>query len=141
MIKKILETTENKSISIALLMMRMMFGLGMAIGHGKSKFLKFFAEEPLSFGDPIHLGEIPSLFLTVSSEFFSAILLAFGIFTRFVAIPLIITMIVAAFIVHAGDPFGRIEKALMYLTVYICLLITGAGKYSFDFWLSSRRQG
>jgi putative oxidoreductase len=49
-----------------------------------------------------------------------------------VAIPLAITMIVAAFIVHADDPFGKKELALLYLSGCLTLIFTGAGKFSVD---------
>ena len=41
-------------------------------------------------------------------------------------------MFVAAFIVHMGDPFGRVEKALLFLAVFVILMLTGPGKYSID---------
>jgi putative oxidoreductase len=41
-------------------------------------------------------------------------------------------MFVAIFIVHLGDPFSRIEKAVLFLAVFVVLMINGPGKYSFD---------
>lgn len=59
-----------------------------------------------------------------------------GLFTRFALIPLIITMVVAGFVIHANDPlFDRgpsKELALMYLFPYIILFLTGPGRFSLD---------
>jgi putative oxidoreductase len=63
------------------------------------------------------------------------VLLVIGWATRFVLVPLIITMLVAVFVAHGGDIFGKGELAFFYLMVYIILLITGAGKYSADNFL------
>jgi len=41
-------------------------------------------------------------------------------------------MFVAAFIVHINDPFSRMEKAILFLAVFIALMLTGPGKYSLD---------
>jgi putative oxidoreductase len=41
-------------------------------------------------------------------------------------------MWVAAFVQHGDDPFGRMEKAMLYLVVFIVLTFLGGGKYSVD---------
>lgn len=55
-----------------------------------------------------------------------------GLFTRWTVIPLIITMLTAYFFVHFDDPFGKQEKALLFLFCYLTLFFTGPGKYSLD---------
>ena len=92
-----------------------------------------------AFGNPIGLGSELSLFMAVFAEVFCSVLLILGLGTRFAVIPLIITMLVAVFIVHAGDPFGSMEKAVLYLLVYISLLAGGSGKYSLDEKLFTHR--
>jgi putative oxidoreductase len=47
---------------------------------------------------------------------------------------------VAAFVVHAEDPFGKMEKALLYLFGYLLLAMTGPGKYSLDHLLDRERR-
>ena len=80
------------------------------------------------FGSPI------DGILVVFAEFFCAILLVMGMFTRFALVPLIITMSVAFFKVNKGVVFGDggAHPALMFLCVYLALLFTGPGKYSVD---------
>lgn len=103
----------------------------MLITHGLSKFLKLINGN-FEFGDPIGIGATPSLFLAVLGEFICPILLIVGFKTRWVAIPSAITMLVAVLIVHAEDPFGTKEKALLYLVFFIAIILLGPGKFSID---------
>lgn len=99
--------------------------------HGYGKFLKLFTD-PTDFGDPIGLGPTISLILAVIGEFVAPLLIIVGYKTKLAAIPSLITMLVAAFIVHASDPFGRKEKALIFAICFLVIAFTGAGKYSID---------
>jgi len=56
------------------------------------------------------------------------------------AIPIAITMAVAALIVHTDDGFGRQELPLLYLAGYILLFLTGSGKYSLDWYFLSKKK-
>ena len=52
-------------------------------------------------------------------------------------------MAVAAFVVHAGDPWtlgaGRSkEPALLYLFPFLALALTGPGRFSLDAWLGPK---
>jgi len=106
--------------------------------HGYPKLMKLLAGGEIQFADPFGLGMYFSLVLAVFAEFFCSILVGLGIGTRLAAIPLIITMSVAAFIAHGSDPFGRKELALLYLVVYVFLLFTGSGKFSVDYFISKK---
>lgn len=123
-----------KNIDLALFLLRLTVGILM-LTHGMGKFTTLFGDEPIKFADPIGLGEPASLVLAVFAEVLCSILLIFGIATRLAAIPLLITMMVAFFIVHANDELGHKELPLIYLMIYLCLAITGAGKISVDNWL------
>jgi len=103
----------------------------MMLFHGVPKFQKLIAGD-FEFGDPLGIGSAPSLFLTVIGEFVCPILIIIGIKTRWAAIPAAITMLVAAFIVHGADPFGKKEKALFYLVAFITIALLGPGKLSID---------
>jgi putative oxidoreductase len=120
--------TEN----LSLLFLRIAFGGFMLIEHGWGKMTRLLDGPPYSFGDPLGLGTGPSLGLAVFAEFLCAGMLILGLLTRWVSIPLIITMAVAAFVVHGADPLGDKEPALLYMTAYLVLLLKGGGAISLD---------
>ena len=101
---------------IALLLLRLTFGLSMIIGHGLGKGERLFGSDPIKFADPFGVGPEISLVLAVFAEVICSGLLAIGLFTRWSLIPLVITMSTAVFIIHAGDDFSGKEKALLFLT-------------------------
>lgn len=103
----------------------------MMLTHGLPKLQKLISGD-FKFGDPIGIGPAPSLFLAVIGEFICPILIIIGYKTRLATIPTAITMLVAAFIVHAADAFGSKEKALLYLFGFIAIALLGPGKYSID---------
>lgn len=122
------------NISMALLFLRAIAGVFM-LTHGYPKFLMLFSDGPIHFADPIGIGETASLILAMFAEFFCSIFLIFGLATRFSALTLLITMLVAGLIVHGPDAFSSKEMSLLYASIYLAILITGAGKYSVDNWL------
>ena len=99
------------------------------LSHGYGKMVKLF-NGTFEFADPIGLGVALSLVLTVFSEVLCALFIVLGILPRFAAIPLIITMVVIVFVVHASDGFGKQELPLFYLISYVVILLLGGGKYS-----------
>ena len=117
--------------NLALLLLRITFSGAMIYGHGLGKLNKII-DGNLKFSDPIGIGEIPTLYLAVFSEFIAPIFIIIGFKTKFFSFFPAATMFVAIFIVHLGDPFSRIEKAVLFLVVFVVLMINGPGKYSFD---------
>lgn len=103
--------------------------------HGLPKLSKLL-DGNTNFADPIGIGEMPSLLLTIFAEVVCSFLLLIGLASRLSAIPLIATMAVAAFYVHANDPFASKEKAFLYLICYLVILVMGGGKYSVDRMIS-----
>jgi len=104
----------------------------MMLGHGVPKLMKLFTESPIKFADPIGVGVTFSLILAVFSEVVCSVFIMIGYKVRFMAIPLVITMAVAAFMVHGSDPWMRKEKAVLYLVTYIVMALMGSGKLSLD---------
>jgi len=127
----------SKSIDIALLALRVTFGGLMLINHGWGKLLRLF-DDPTKFGDPIGLGAPVSLGLTTFAEFLCSALIVIGLFTRLAVVPLVVTMLVAIFVVHIDDPFSKIEKALMYLVAFGAIGLAGPGWYSVDAQMGQR---
>ena len=103
----------------------------MLLYHGLPK-LENFDRLSSRFSDPLHLGSPLSLSLVIFAEVFCSILVIFGIAIRFALIPLIITMLVAVFIIHIDDPMSRKELALAYLFYYLALFFGGSGIYTIN---------
>ena len=116
--------------NIGLLLFRSVLGFFM-LTHGWQK-IENFQLMSAGFPDPIGVGSSASLALIIFAEFGCSLLIILGLFTRFATIPLIVGMIVAAFVIHAGDSFSKIELSSLYLSLYVVLAILGPGKYSMD---------
>lgn len=129
--KKVLQISPWKTDGM-LLMYRTLVGASMAFAHGLPKLQKLMAGGEIKFYSFLGMGPEISLVLAVGAEFFASIFLILGLFTRFSLIPLIITMGVAAFLIHGDDPYSKMEMALIYFGSYLLLLFTGPGKYSLD---------
>lgn len=123
----------NTWSNIGLLIFRLVIG-GFMLTHGLQK-LNNFDMMSAAFPDPLGVGSTLSLGLIIFAEFFCSALIILGLFTRLATIPLMIGMIVAAFIIHGNDPFAVKELSLFYLSLYVGLIFTGAGKYSLDYLL------
>ena len=118
------------AIDLGLLILRVGVSAPMAY-HGFGK-LTTFAELSGKFPDPLGVGTTASLALAVFAEFFCSIAVALGLFTRLAVIPLIITMLVAAFVINADAPWADKELAVLYLAPFAAILFTGSGWISFD---------
>lgn len=123
--------------NLGLLLLRLTAG-GFMLTHGWPK-LANFSSRASQFPDPLGVGSELSLALAVFAEFFCALLLVLGLFTRAALTQLIATMAVAGFIVHAADPFQRKELAFVYLGMFLCLFLTGPGDFSLGRRLGHRK--
>ncbi len=122
----------SKNTDIALLLLRLTFGGLMLVNHGWGKMMNLFGDAPIEFMDFMGLGQPVSLALTVFAEFLCAALVVLGLFTRWAVIPLIITMLVAIFMVHINDPFAKMELGIIYLMAFTAIGLAGPGWYSLD---------
>lgn len=122
---------------LALLLIRLGAG-GMMLTHGIPKIGRLLGEGPVKFADPFGLGPEISLGMAIFAEVICAILVIIGFKTRLATIPLIITMLTAAFYAHWNDPFGKKELPLLYGCVFLGILAFGAGKYAVDSWLNKK---
>jgi len=124
---------------LAALILRIGFGLYMLLGHGYGKLMKLIEGGDIKFVSILGIPPSICLTLVVIAEFFACIMIIVGYKARLAAIPLIITMLVAAFWVHGDDPFfmhgaegGSKEPALIYLFGFLGIYLLGSGKYSLD---------
>jgi putative oxidoreductase len=137
MLKKLARTTPL-SADLGLLVVRLWFGVVLALHHGYGKLMNLgaFTANVATKHIPLPwlLGPLAGL-----GEFFGGLMLAFGIFGRVGAAWVLGVMMVAAFQVHGADPFGKKELALAYGAVALALLVAGPGRFSVDArWLGRR---
>ena len=120
--------------NLSLLLLRRGAG-GLLVPHGWGKVTRLMdglnAGE-VRFYDWMGIGTEASLGLAVFGELVAPAFLVVGLFTRWMSIPAAITMAVAAFGAHAGDPISDKEHALLFLVPYVVLALMGAGKFSLD---------
>jgi putative oxidoreductase len=116
---------------IASLLMRLAVG-GMMLTHGYPKLMNLFGGGEIKFPNPIGVGAMPSLALTVFAEFVCALMILIGFRTKLATIPLAVTMLVAIVAIHWADPFGDKELAAFYLLGCAAIFFLGSGKYSLD---------
>jgi putative oxidoreductase len=125
------------SRDLALLILRLGFGVSLALTHGRVKLLA-----PVKFLEGLakHGFPLPLFFgwAAILSEFAGGLLLAVGLLTRPAATFVLITLGVAAFDFHSADPFAKRELALAYAVVALAVGIAGPGRYSLDSWLAGR---
>ncbi len=122
--------------SIGLLVLRLGGG-GYMMTHGWAKVGVVFRGEFMDKFDPIGLGPHLSLISAAGAEFVCALLVVVGAATRFAAGAVVFTMLIAAFVIHASDPWtmgagANKEPALIFAIIFASLIFAGAGKFSID---------
>lgn len=123
---------------LGLLLVRLLSG-GMMLTHGIPKIDRLVGEGPIQFADPFGLGPEISLVIVLFAEVACSILVMIGLKTRLATLPLMFTMLVAAFYIHGADPFGEKELPLLFFTVFGTILISGAGRYSVDWVMEGKK--
>lgn len=118
------------AFNAGMLVLRLGLG-GLMMKHGYDKLIHF-AKYKSQFINFLGIGQSMSLSLVIFAEFFCALFILIGLFTRLATIPLIIVMCVALFKAHNADFMGEGEMATLYLTGYLGLLFLGPGKISID---------
>lgn len=121
-----------------LLVLRAVPAAAMLTLHGWGKLQALLAGAQ-GFPDPLGVGSQLSAALAVSAEVGASAALIVGLFTRLATVPLIVTMLVAILVVHAGDPLAARESAAIYLTIFATVAALGPGRLSVDHLLRQRR--
>jgi len=118
------------AFNFAMLLLRITFGVLM-MNHGYSKLVHFnetAQHMPSLFG----IGSTITTALVVFAEFFCALFVILGLFTRLACIPILINMAYAVINAHHGKIFGDGEMGTLFLGAFLVLLIIGPGKVSVD---------
>lgn len=109
----------------------------MFLTHGLQKLANFGA---LSANFPRVLGmnSTISLSLAIFAEVFCTLAFISGFLYRLSMLPMIFTMIMAVFVVHANDPFSAKEMALLYLYIFLIMYCLGPGSFAADYFFARR---
>lgn len=116
---------------LALLIFRAAVGV-FILTHGFPKLMKLMSGAEIQFLDPFGFGMTATFVLAMLAEFVGGILVIVGYGTRLAVIPLMITMLSAAFLAHGDDPFSVKEKPLLFFLCFALLFVLGSGRYSLD---------
>ena len=116
--------------SIILLVVRIIFGI-LFLSHGVAKWTAF-NDATENFPDPLSLGSTVTFWLAIFAEVACSFGFMLGALFRLSLIPMIFTMFIAVFVIHAGDPLAVKELALMYLTIFVLTFFSGPGRISID---------
>ena len=121
-----------------ILVIRLFVGISM-LTHGLPKLDKLIANDKIEFMNFLGLGSAISLVLVVFAEFLCSVFIMLGFLTRFATIPLMVTMLIAFFVVHGSDPYATKELSIVYFFFYLTIFVLGSGKFSLD-WLFSKKE-
>lgn len=136
--KKILKVNEaTTATDIAVLIARIGIAILM-LTHGLPKLMMLLSGGPVMFPPVFGMSPELSLALAVFAEVVCSVLLLAGLGTRLVLIPLFVTMLIAALLIHSADPFAVKEPAILYSLVFGTLFFTGSGRYSLDYLLQKK---
>lgn len=127
---------ENQQ-SLVSLFLRLFISIAM-LTHGLMK-VENFAHLSTVFPDPLGIGSEASLALATFAEVGCSILLIIGLFTRFAGLTLIINMTVASMLASGDKGFSSHELPAIYLAIYVAITVLGAGRYSLDWVLLTRK--
>jgi putative oxidoreductase len=116
--------------SVMLLAVRIIFG-ALFMSHGIAKWVAF-NEATENFPNPLGMGSTLSFWLAIFAEVACSFGFILGALFRLCLIPMIFTMCVALFVIHASDPLVIKELALMYLTIFVLTFFSGPGRFSID---------
>lgn len=126
----------QKYRDLGLLIVRVFFGLYLALGHGWGKVLGGPEQWAWLGGnmEMLGLGFAPTFwgFLSMLAEFVGALLVTLGLVTRPAALFVALNMLVASLGHITGRIDGSPETALLYAAVFVGFILIGPGKYSLD---------
>lgn len=125
------------NLDLALLVARVSIAALMLV-HGFPKLMMLISGGDIQFPPVFGLGAATSLALAVFAEVFCSLFILVGLGTRMATVPLIVTMLVAVFMIHGNDPFAKQEPALQYLLAYLVLFFAGSGRFSLDYLLQRK---
>ena len=128
------------SANLGLTILRVFCGVALMLVHGVEKLppSENFIGLTAKLGFPV-----PTFFAWSAglAEFVGGGLLALGLFTRMSSFFIAFTMVIAVFVVNAGEGFIPRERGLLYFFIAIMFLLKGAGDWSIDSLIRKNKNG
>lgn len=139
---------------VAPVFLRLIIGFGF-LAHGWAKLTR----GPEAFSHLLTQLDVPlphlMVWISTLTEVIGGLMILAGIFTSIIALPLIMTMLVAMFSIHIHYGFSAVktigltpqgpvfgppgyEINLIYIAGLSALILLGAGRFSLDVWLANR---
>lgn len=130
------------SIDAGLLFLRVTVCISLFLKHGYMKVVDY-SYWAANFADPLGIGKVPSLIISMISETFGCALIILGLATRWMSLYSCCVILVAwslkghfEYFGH-GNPGDHGEATVLYILVMAFLFIVGPGRYSLDARLKS----
>ena len=79
------------------------------------------------------------IFTSLEALFATMIIIGYG--TRFAAFVMALGMFVEIFIIYPSLGWFGVERQLLYIGIYVTLVLSGSGRYGFDFHFGRKRRG
>jgi putative oxidoreductase len=119
---------------VALLILRVCFGVTLAVLHGWGKTATLLSGDAAGFPSVLGIPPTLSCLLAVLAEIVAALLVAIGMLTRAAAAYLCIFFVIAVVVMHGGALTGEQggEMAFLNLAAFAAIALAGPGGYSVD---------
>ena len=119
------------AFNTATLLLRIVFGILMM--YRGYEILVHFSNPQRYIPNIMGIGMTASKLFVIFAEFFCALFVVIGLFTRLVVIPIIIVIIAIFMAIHyTVFDLATGETYALYLSAFITLLLVGPGKVSVD---------
>lgn len=131
--KRLLYLDSSQTVKESMLLfIRVIIAFLMLSQHGLFKLQTLLSGEEIRFASVLGISPKGTMSLAMFAEFFCALLIVIGLFTRFAALALIVNMLVIVFHIHGTDPVSAKELPILYLAGFIYIAFNGGGRYSLD---------
>lgn len=136
--------TNTRTLSIAILLLRIMAGLILFVG-GAGKVLGWFGGFGMTstiemFKSNMHLSAFWT-YLSSYTELIGGFLIMIGLLTRFASTALVINMLVATLFVGFKNFFlGGAAYPCLLFVIFLAITLTGPMAYSLDAWLANKKR-
>jgi len=126
--------TAQANVDLGLLLLRVWFGVTLAVLHGWGKAATLLSGDSGEFPSVLGIPPTLSCLLAVMAEVVAALLVAVGMVTRLAALYLCVFFLITIFAMHGGSLIGEDggEMAFLFLGVFAAIATIGPGGYSID---------